>query len=269
MAELAKLQQAFVDMLTGADNDLLNHIAPQPGLDTKDRAAIYHNAYRIRLTKVLEQDHEMLGRYLGDELFDQMVAGFLSHYPSQDPSLRHFGDRLPEYLANEPPFSAHGILSEMAAFERLLLHAFDAPDDTRLSIQALQQVPANLWPNVIFTLHPSVRLLCCQFASVESWQALKQADTPPQPELSSPRYWLIVREASLRTAFHPLSHSDYVCLKTIRDELPFSFVCEAAAGLHHDTETGTHAVMLLLQKALDAGWLSQYTLPVNTPDESG
>ncbi|MCG7537545.1 DNA-binding domain-containing protein [Pseudoalteromonas sp. OOF1S-7] len=267
MADLAKLQQAFIDMLNGAASDLTNHIAPQPGLDAKDRAAIYHNAYRIRLTKVLEQDHEMLGRYLGDDLFDQLVEGYLAQYPSCDPSLRHFGDRLPTFLAHQPPFSAHGILSEMALFERLLLQAFDAPDDTRLTIQALQQVPANLWPNVMFTLHPSVRLLCCQFAAVESWQALKQADTPPQPELPASRYWLIVREMDLRTAFHPLSHSDYVCLKAISDGLPFSFVCEAAARLHQDTETGTHAVMQLLQKALNAGWLSQYTLPVNTPDQ--
>ncbi|WP_194866966.1 DNA-binding domain-containing protein [Pseudoalteromonas sp. PPB1] len=269
MAELAQLQQAFVAMLTGTKSDLLNQIAPQPGLSIQDRASIYQNAYRIRLTKVLEQDHEMLGLYLGDDLFDDMVNGFLTQYPSTDPSLRHFGDRLPEFLAYHSPFSDHGILSEIAQFERLLLQAFDAPDAPRLTMQALQQIPANLWPNVVFTLHPSARLLACQFSAVESWQALKQTDTPPQAELATRHYWLIIREPDLRTAFHPLSHSDYICLTTLKEGLPFSFVCEAAANLHQDTEAGTQAVMQLLQKALNANWLSQYQLPdpIQAPSE--
>ncbi|AZZ96396.1 DNA-binding domain-containing protein [Pseudoalteromonas sp. R3] len=261
MTELASIQQAFMALLNGTDQDLINHIAPQPGLDAKHRALIYQNAYRIRLTKVLEQDHEMLGRYLGDDLFDEMVTGYLAQHPSNDPSLRHFGDKLPHFLASQLPFSEYGILSEIALFERQLLQAFDAPDTKRLTLSDIQQIPADLWPNIVFSLHPSARLLCCQFAAVESWQALKHGNSPPSPELESERYWLVIRETDLRTTFHPLSLHEYQCLQSMGRGLPFSFVCEAAANIHHDAEAGTLAVMQLLQKALAANWLGDYQLP--------
>jgi hypothetical protein len=75
---------------------------------------------------VIDSENEMLGIYLGDDLFEQMVDGYIDSAPSQHPSLRFFGDRLPDYLQDTLPFSDHPILAEIASFERSLLNACDS-----------------------------------------------------------------------------------------------------------------------------------------------
>ncbi|KZN29700.1 hypothetical protein N474_21350 [Pseudoalteromonas luteoviolacea CPMOR-2] len=255
MTSLEQLQQDFVNMLNHGSMDFENHIAAQEGaLAPTQRAEIYQNAYRIRLTKVLEQDHEMLGLYLGDELFDEMVKGYLARFPSSAPSLREFGDRLPQFLSEHQPFSEHGILKEIALFERLLLKAFDAGDSKTLQFAQLQSIEQANWPNIQFQLHESVYLLTCQFSAVESWQALKSDQSPPSPDIQSPHHWIIAREPDKRTGFYALSTCHYHCLTSMQNGLPFGFVCEAAAQYAESEEQGTMQVMELLQKGIELGW---------------
>ncbi|KZN59302.1 hypothetical protein N473_03845 [Pseudoalteromonas luteoviolacea CPMOR-1] len=254
MSTLKRLQHDFVAMLQGKNADFAQHIAQQKGLSCEQRSEIYQNAYQIRLKKVLEQDHEMLGLYLGDELFDSMVDTYLSAYPSKSASLREFGERLPQLLREQPPFKEHGILSEMAQFERLLLHAFDAADGPVLELTDLQSIEQASWPNIILKLHDSVHLLTCQFSAVESWQALKNDSSPPPPELHTHRHWLIARAPDKRTGFYPISECHFQCLTSIKQGLPFGFVCEAAAGVTGDQQQGTIEVMQLLQQGIELGW---------------
>ncbi|MCF2857605.1 DNA-binding domain-containing protein [Pseudoalteromonas sp. SMS1] len=255
MNALEQLQLDFINMLSQGNREFEKHIADQAGvLAPNQRAEIYQNAYRIRLTKVLEQDHEILGLYLGDTLFDQMVQGYLATFPSSAPSLRAFGDNLPKFLSEHPPFCDHGILHEMALFERLLLSAFDAADSDTLQFSQLQTIHQSNWPNIQFQLHESVRLLTCQYATIESWQALKSDQAPPSPDIQSPHYWVIAREPDKRTGFYPLTRVHYQCLQSIQNGLPFGFVCETAAQYTESEEQGTLQVMELLQQGIELGW---------------
>ncbi|MBQ4811557.1 putative DNA-binding domain-containing protein [Pseudoalteromonas luteoviolacea] len=255
MTSLEQLQKDFVEMLSQDSPKFEAHIAAQSGLAPQQRAEIYQNAYRIRLTKVLEQDHEMLGLYLGDDLFEEMVKGYLAIYPSCAPSLREFGNRLPHFLSSQSPFKEHGILQEIALFERLLLRAFDAADSDTLQFTQLQSIQQTSWPNIQFQLHPSVQLLTCHYPAVESWQALKSEQSPPSPENTTERYWIIAREQDKRTGFYALSKCHYECLKSIQSGLPFGFVCETAAQYTDSEEQGMMQVMELLQKGIELGWL--------------
>ncbi|AOT11058.1 DNA-binding domain-containing protein [Pseudoalteromonas luteoviolacea] len=261
MNTLEQLQHEFVAMLKGQNTDFTQQIAQQNGLSCEQRGEIYKNAYQIRLKKVLEQDHEMLGLYLGDELFDSMVDAYLSAYPSRSASLREFGERLPQLLREQSPFKEHGILSEIAQFERLLLHAFDAADGQPLQMTDLQSIEQSQWPNIIIKLHGSVHLLTCQFAAVESWQALKNDTSPPSPELPNHRHWIIARAPDKRTGFYPISECHFQCLSSIEQGLPFGFVCEAAAHVMGDQQQGTMEVMQLIQQGIELGWFLKSSVP--------
>ena len=117
---LRQLQHAFMDYLnTGETASLQPQIVAQGKVATDTRMAIYRNAYRIRLTETIETDHEVLGLYLGDDLFDQMARGYIQQHPSTVPSLRDFCDALPAFLTQQMPFSEHPILADIAAFERI------------------------------------------------------------------------------------------------------------------------------------------------------
>ena len=69
MASLADIQNQFMHLLQNKPNELIDNIAEQGQLSSSERLSIYQSAYKIRLTQVIEQDHEQLGKYLGDELF--------------------------------------------------------------------------------------------------------------------------------------------------------------------------------------------------------
>jgi len=172
MPGLADLQTRFIDFLSGKSGLITCSVAEQGNIDAGTRLNIYRNAYQIRLKQALETDHEMLGIYLGDELFELMATGYIAAHPSSFTSLRHFGDRLPEYLKQAEPFYAHPIASELAFFERRLLDVFDAPDSQRVPLSALREIPPGDWPNMKLRFHPSTRLFAAGWNSIESWKAL-------------------------------------------------------------------------------------------------
>lgn len=248
MSDLKKLQESFMSYLLaeastkdieGVDAgveffkpaEFIDRIAQQDGdkekgIDANLRIQIYANAYRIRLKETIETDHEMLGLYLGDELFDRMVAGYVSHYPSSYRSLRTLCDNLPRFLEEDEFFCQYPIISQLAAFERRLLNAFDAADSERAEFAQLQVLQPEHWPSVTFRFHSSVQLYHCESNCVESWQALKAGEAPPAPDYEGKRVWLLWRGAERLTEFTSLSLDQYVLLDGFLKGNNFSEQCE-------------------------------------------
>lgn len=98
MPELAAIQQEFLALLQHNSRDLEQRVDSLGSLSVAQCVDIYRNAYRVRLGEAISNDHDILGLYLGDDLFDQMVDGFIDAFPSEYTSLRHFADRLPGFL---------------------------------------------------------------------------------------------------------------------------------------------------------------------------
>ncbi len=229
--DLAQLQQDLqAAIIANDDNATEQHraytaIANQPPLNNKERLLIYQNAYRIRLRETLDTDHEILGIYLGDELYDQLVEGYTTAFPSVYRSLRHFADHLPGFLASTLPFSNYPIISELAHFERCLMTAFDAPDIERMTRESLTQVPENDWPSLHLRFHPSVQLFAAEWNSVDIWQALKTTTVPPEP-LNRHGHWLIWRNSERLTEFRSLNGEELALISLIIQGTSFAGLCE-------------------------------------------
>ncbi|MBU2972310.1 DNA-binding domain-containing protein [Pseudoalteromonas sp. C2R02] len=232
MASLADIQNQFMHLLQNKPNELIDIIAEQGQLSSSERLSIYQSAYKIRLTQVIEQDHEQLGKYLGDELFDLMVLGYLKAYPSTNNSLREFSQNLPEFLKKTSPFKEHDILSDIAQFERLLLQAFDASDDKVLSSAALESIAQNDWPLLTLNLHASAHLVTFHTAAVESFQALKNDLAPPNAKVNTPRFWLIWRSPEKITEYKKVTEEEYNLLSLIHQKNNFSHLCQSLIGSH-------------------------------------
>lgn len=230
MPNLAELQQQFMQVLQG-DNpaDFADAVVTQGRVSTLTRIDIYRNAYHLRLKESVEIDHEILGYYLGDELFDKMVTDYVVAYPSRETSLRYFSEQLPIFLANTKPFSEHPVLAELARFERYLLTAFDASDAQAASAVMLSQIPAQDWPQLHFRLHPSVQRYQSDWNAVEIWQALKQKQTPPAASKLE-QYWLIWRNVERLTEFSSLNICEKVMLEGMIEGLDYADLCEQLAN---------------------------------------
>ncbi|MEH6393874.1 DNA-binding domain-containing protein [Pseudoalteromonas sp.] len=258
MSDLATLQQQFMALLQGQNNELANHIASHGQLATSQRLAIYQNAYKLRLRAAIEQDHAQLGIYLGDELFDKMVAEYLVQYPSNYTSLRFFADDLPHYLRNNSPFSEHPILADIAQFERLLLTAFDAQEHPLLTVDELESLTVEQWSSLRLALHPSVQLTHFNSRAVESWQAIKDKQLPPEPNSDSTRYWVVARDCERRTQFINVDLLEYRLLTLLRQQVNFVQLCQSCIT-DIPSEQITGFLINLINQWLERGWLVSAT----------
>ena len=161
---LHELQQQMMNYLTDDELSIAQQIEDHGDISRDVRLHIYKNAYQMRLKETIDNDHPLLGMYLGDDLFDQMVSGYIKAYPSNNTSLRHFADLLPSFLASHSPFNKYPIISELARFERLLMVAFDAADTERFTQETLLDIEHEQWPNLVFRFHPSVQI-CLLYTS--------------------------------------------------------------------------------------------------------
>lgn len=236
--------------LLHGDNTISREVVTQGKVTNKTRLNIYKNAYTERLKEVIDNDHQMLGLYLGDDLFDQMVTGYIQNHPSNFSSLRHFADHLPDFLATQSPFNQHPIISELAHFERLLLIAFDASDATRMTVNTLQNIAAQDWPELIFKFHPSVQVTHFCWNTVESWQALKQGNSP-EGAASQKSTWLLWRNHHRLTEFRSLSEEELMLISMILSGKNFSMMCDCLLTCATNSDAGALALHYL------STWLEQ------------
>jgi hypothetical protein len=255
MASLGKIQQEFMSLLQANDRTIEQQVIQQGQLSNVQRVDIYRSAYRIRLRGVIDDDHEMLGLYLGDELFERLVEGYIGAMPSQHPSLRFFANRLPDYLRSTPPFAEHPILAEIAGFERALLNAFDSADAEPLSELVLQQIPPVNWPYLSFEFHPSLSFYQCRWNGIESWQSLKNAEAPPTATLYEQSVmWAIWRGPGKLTQYKPVQPAERKMLTVMQDGLLFAQVCEVMQSEMPEAEIASTLygyISLWLQR----GWI--------------
>lgn len=246
---LKDLQHQFLDYLKQQQPEqshpLQDQVVDQGNINARQRLEIYANAYRVRLQKVIETDHPVLCTYLGDELFAELLQGYLQKHPSQVRSLRHFCTALPAYLGATEPFASHPILAELAAFENLLLDCFDAPDRERLAFSAAQALPTEQWPAMCLRLHPGVQFFPARWNSVESWQAIKaERDPPPAAGVVSDtgqsgiQPWLVWRDRERLTQFRSLRAPELAALNGVLEGHDFAALCEAVVDYFPAEQVG-------------------------------
>ena len=245
MQNLRLLQSDLINYLVNKNKEVDSYIADGGPIDKQTRLNIYSNAYTLRLRGVIDTDHEILSYYLGDKLFDQLVEGYISAYPSHHTSLRDFCSNIPNYLKNNAPFNKYPVIAELAHFEQTLLFAFDANDSTPANMLDLNKLSIEDWPNIKIRFHPSMQLFENHYNCVEIWQALKQKRTPPEVQQCDGSTWVVWRNAQRVTEFKSLEISELESIQTFLKGGSLSDVCEQLLSHHTEDEVSKVAVTYL------------------------
>ncbi|HET9640027.1 MAG TPA: putative DNA-binding domain-containing protein [Allosphingosinicella sp.] len=107
-----------------------------PRLTAADGLAIYQRGYFLRIASCMREQFPALCHALGEPLFDDFVADYISDKPPESHTLYDLGRRFPAWLADNrpdrdlPPAERErwiDFMIDLARFERQVFALFDAP----------------------------------------------------------------------------------------------------------------------------------------------
>ncbi|MFZ6875911.1 putative DNA-binding domain-containing protein [Undibacterium sp. Di27W] len=226
------LQDNFQEFILGQRDaaSMHSHLAETPGLDRDARLDIYYQAYRLRLRDALSQAYSKTHAYLGDELFYEACASYITAQPSPFRNLRWFGDKFALHLRAH--MTEHPQVAELAQFEWALGTAFDAEDHAILGLPDLATISD--WETVGLRTSSSLQFLSMQWNAVAIWLALNDDATPPAPTCTpEPATWIIWRK-QLQAHFRSLVTEEAEALRQLSRGQRFAEVCEEAAEKNPD-----------------------------------
>ncbi|WP_394210162.1 putative DNA-binding domain-containing protein [Enterovibrio calviensis] len=161
-----------------ADASWVNQAAQR--LPSKDRLAIYHNAYRVRLIDVLRDTFGHTVTYLGDDWFNQLAASYVQSHTSVYNNIGLYGEGFPPYLAEQLADDLD--VAELATLDWILRRAFDGADSTVMTLEHLQQVASGDPETGSLHAVPTLSIITHQFNTLDIWHAIDQDGTPPTVE---------------------------------------------------------------------------------------
>ena len=211
MSDFARQQAEFQRGILDGDETVLAEILDSPREKREVLFGVYRYAYGSRLVEAMRNDHELLHLYLGDEMFDGMGHAYVKARPSGNPNLRWFSQGLPEFLKSTAPYAEHPELSDLAALEKALNDAFDAPEAGALELADMAAFAPEEWSSLRFRPHPSASRLELTTNAAAIWLALTADEEPPDPvRLDQPSRILIWRK-DVKPVFRAFDGVPRVC----------------------------------------------------------
>jgi len=228
VSALRELQTNFLAYLRTPLKQMQGAVVDTPAVSADVRLKIYADAYRLRLADALATNYPALHVLLGDDAFAELGAQYLDAQPSQHFSIRYFGHRLTEFVATQTPYAQQPVLADLANFEWVLRDVFDAADAPTLTPEHLATHAPELWPQLRFKLHPTVRRLDLTWNSPALWKAIDEQRDPPAPQINKHiTAWLIWRH-DLKIYFRSLEVDEAWAIDALQLNTTFADLC---AGL--------------------------------------
>ena len=266
MPTLDQTQQLFLKLITAPEGVAPGLAALRPSeravadalvrederLSAVERLDIYADMYFYRIRDCLKEDFGAVCAVIGAAAFHNLVTDYLLVHPSTHFSLRYVGQHLPAFVRSHTFGTQWPYLGDLALLEWTILEAFDARDAEPLDAAALAAVPQERWPDLRFTLTPSLHLLDVGWPVHEIWRQAQAGELPvaPPPADTCLRVW----RQNLRVFHRPIDAAERAALTAIRAGATFGRVCEDIAAVTGQREGAERAAALL------HGWLADALL---------
>lgn len=245
MSTLAAFQRALAAHVLNGNAVAPDRVADTHPFPAAQRLAIYHSAYRLRLTEALSADFPLLRGLLGETDFERLAVEYIAARPSRSFTLRDFGHALPDFLARHGHYRRRPWLRATAVFEWALLAAFDATDTASLTMPDLARVPPTQFPRLRFHFASGAQVLRLRWNVPQAWRALQDgAALAPPPRLLAAVDCLVWRREE-RVYFRTLPVDEAALLKALMKGSSFAAACAALARVSDEPAAGRRAAELL------------------------
>lgn len=201
-----------------------------------ERLAIYSHAYFARLLDCLKAEFPVLASAVGDELFDELMVGYLRRSPSRSYTLTRLGAGVASYLAETCPASSGDtswpdFLIDLADLEWQFAEVFDGPGVEReqlLTAETLENMTPERWPQARLVTVPCLRVASFRYRIADYYLALREkADAAPPVRADS---WLAITRRNYTVRHYPLSRFEFELLAELIAGRPVGAAVESAAA---------------------------------------
>src|ERR1700693_4557085 len=119
-------------------------IRPNDRLSSFERLEIYNRVYWFRILDCLYDDYPGLRAIVGERRFMKLATAYLAKYTSDSYTLRDLGNRLDQFLQEEPHWSTprEELALDMVRFEWAQVVAFDGPANPPVTPEDILDTPA-------------------------------------------------------------------------------------------------------------------------------
>ncbi|MBV9106470.1 MAG: putative DNA-binding domain-containing protein [Verrucomicrobia bacterium] len=151
-------------------------IKPNDRLSSFERLEIYNRQYWFRVLDCLYDDYPGLRAVVGERRFLKLVTAYLTKYPSDSYTLRDLGNRLEQFLREEPhwSFPREELALDMVRFEWAQVVAFDGPANPPVTPDDILDTPPS---KLQLGLQPYLTLLDLDFAVDDFLIAVKKRES--------------------------------------------------------------------------------------------
>jgi hypothetical protein len=150
-------------------------IKPNDRLSSFERLEIYNRVYWFRVLDCLYDDYPGLRAIVGEKKFMKLATAYLAKYPSASFTLRNLGQRLEQFLREEPQWTAPNeeLALDMARFEWAQVVAFDDAARPKITADDILDTPPS---RLRLGLQPYLSLLELNYAVDKFFLAVKKRD---------------------------------------------------------------------------------------------
>jgi hypothetical protein len=149
---------------------------PDGNLSSEERLELYHRQYWFRVLDSVAEDFPMLRKMAGEQVFWDLMEGYMIAWPSGSFTLRHLGRKMPEFVAGWDGLdeTKRRWFSALARIEYAYMEIFEAADWEPVAPDELATVVLGLQPHVILLELPVPADLCEEW---ESFTPVEEAVT--------------------------------------------------------------------------------------------
>ena len=232
------------------DPDLVATVEPSRTLEPAQRVEVYADAYFLRLRDVLAEDFPHVARLLGDDAFATLVRRYLKVHPSTEPSVRHVGRALTEFIRSQQDLLPG--LADLAALEWARGNAFDAPDDAPLTAAKLAELDPAVWPHLKLIPVRSLEILNAFWPVQRLWAE----EIQPEQMTSHPTPLRIWRGKDFYVFHAPMDAREAAAMSRLLAGVSFTEICQVFEDL--DEQQAAQEAGALLLRWLEDGIIAGF-----------
>ena len=177
---LSERQREFGAAILNPDAALPSGLLGPDGEPSQRRFSVYRNNVIVGLIDALKQSFPAVTRIVGEEFMTAMTRIYVAHEPPSSPILLHYGEGFADFIEGFGPASTVPYLADVTRMERAWHEAYHARETTTLDTTSLASLAPHEFEHVIFTPHPSLRLVSSSYPALSIWQ-MNVEGAEPQP----------------------------------------------------------------------------------------